>query len=384
MKYAIETCYISTLEWKLDKLNKKARKLGFEECSFTTSNERVIDTVDGVMELVDVELVGNIEDVVLNGWKFAGTLEAFDESNMVKSFSGFSIPSRYTKMVNVCEHCGTKRKRKMTYVVYNADEDKYMAVGKSCLKDFINSESAVAVAQLCESMNSLLRDLDGGCGEWDEEYPKRVRRSEFVNTELVLAFTIAEMRVNGWVSVKSGYELCRTSTKEMVLRRVADQGKFMEYVAKNYAAEQRMQYDVTDADFEKARRIIEWMKGLSGNEYKNNLAIIANYAEVVNLKNVGYVCSAVSAHYNMVEKYRVSEDNNSEYIGTVGKKIEEDVELVDITPIYSDWGTTLLHTFIRDGKDIVKWFCSGKMRMEVGNAYTIKGTVKAHNVYASK
>lgn len=71
---------------------------------------------------------------------------------------------------------------------------------------------------------------------------------------------------------------------------------------------------------------------------------------------------------------------NSQYVGTIGKKIEMNVTVNKIIPIYGSYGQTDLHLMEDENGNAFAWFCSGYGFNE-NETLKIKGTVKDFREY---
>lgn len=71
---------------------------------------------------------------------------------------------------------------------------------------------------------------------------------------------------------------------------------------------------------------------------------------------------------------------NSEYVGTVGTKIELDVEVSSIGGYSSYYGDGHIYTFNNNGNELV-WFTASNPHMDEGKQYHIIATVKKHEEY---
>ena len=141
------------LRGRLVEVNKKAAKLGVPDVTMTVG-ERIVKTV-GVVKEADRALfaidptITQMEAVYFNvtvsgetpkfdGWGFTASLELTDEGSLIRTMPGMECPPEHRERGNVCDHCGTNRRRANTYVVIH-DDGRSMNVGKNCLKDFMGS-----------------------------------------------------------------------------------------------------------------------------------------------------------------------------------------------------------------------------------------------------
>lgn len=102
---------------------------------------------------------------ICNGWQFVATLEHTTEGNIIRGVAGIEVPERFYDCPAVCEHCGTNRARKNTYIIQNTETGEFKQVGRQCLKEYTHGMDAGFVAGCFEAMD-LLKEGDAprpGC-----------------------------------------------------------------------------------------------------------------------------------------------------------------------------------------------------------------------------
>lgn len=77
-------------------------------------------------------------------------------------------------------------------------------------------------------------------------------------------------------------------------------------------------------------------------------------------------------------------NKDSEFIGTVGEKIEVKVKVKKIVNIETCYGMSRLLIFTDDNGNKITSFYSGKKRFEENVIYNISGTVKKHDIYKNE
>jgi len=129
------------LRGRLVEVNKKAAKLGVPNVTMTVGDRIVKKTPThsrGTLEEVFFNVTISGETPKFDGWAFTASLEMTDEGSLIRTMPGMECPPEHRERGNVCDHCGTKRRRANTYVVIH-DDGRSMNVGKNCLKDFMGS-----------------------------------------------------------------------------------------------------------------------------------------------------------------------------------------------------------------------------------------------------
>lgn len=99
-------------------------------------------------------------------------------------------------------------------------------------------------------------------------------------------------------------------------------------------------------------------------------------------ENVDMYCLLPDAKDKIEQATRVVDEEfaTSNYIGTIGGKIEVEVELSSITGYTSKFGDGHMYIFNNNGNKII-WFTSSNPNMDNGSRYTITATVKKHDEY---
>lgn len=204
---------------KLAKLNKRAAKLGVEPVGVKgvrryTETVRVVrterldedeellglasmqDAYDEERERVDFEVFGGA--VKLNGWNFVARIDHLEGGNIMMACEGApEIPVRYRDADCTCDHCGTRRYRRNSYLVVS-DAGEWKQVGRNCLADFLGGRTPDGLAQWMEwtfDLPRLVSDSEEGSSSFVGEVPRSV--------EHVLEVTVAWIRTNGYRSSKA-------------------------------------------------------------------------------------------------------------------------------------------------------------------------------------
>ena len=171
MRYAIAECNIERLEKKLTAIKGKCEKYGIDFHYDKVDEEfRTLKDENGeeyTAKFIIVEAEGK---AIQNGWEFVATLEHHENGNVIKGYGEHEVPERYYNAKPICEHCGSKRNRKDTYIVYNAEKDEFKQVGKSCLKDFTFGLDAEMVTAYISGFEELIKGEAPWGGSNHERY----------------------------------------------------------------------------------------------------------------------------------------------------------------------------------------------------------------------
>jgi hypothetical protein len=145
--FIIPTTNLMMVEDQIEKLNKRAKKLGLDAISLTWE-KAFLDSKDNL--LVPCILNGPTS-ISYDGWEFIATLQHLPTGeNIVRAIiDDANIPAQYRTAGSDCEHCCSKRYRKDTYIVRrsSANPIEYRQVGSSCIKDFLGGKSPDNILQ---------------------------------------------------------------------------------------------------------------------------------------------------------------------------------------------------------------------------------------------
>jgi len=235
--FRIPASNLGFLNQEMTSLNKRAARLGTAPIVVTeleryTKRERVPAWTLGNGEVVDWKTIGRNYAIVgikgetprLNGWQFAATVVHAENGNTIRRMPSFDLEADLTAYrtadASNCDHCGLDRRRTDTFVVFNADEDKTMQVGRQCLKDFLGYNDPMAVARHLERiltfMNKIESEEEGGYGQ---------RGPAMESTEFYLSHVAGTIREYGWVSKANANDYDKIATSVQAFWNIQDYGK---------------------------------------------------------------------------------------------------------------------------------------------------------------
>jgi len=386
---------LSRLRHEIENLNRRARKLGLPKLTITEKSrtqreikrEIAPDTwiATGCYEtLVTIEIEG--ETPKLAGWDFLGTLDHAASDTVVRNVPGSEIPEEYwgEDRVGLCDHCGTKRRRKETFVVRHTDTGETKQVGRQCVADFLGGksvEAAIGVASWVRGIGKVLDDEDldrydyGGC-LW--------REPVLVDAMVALSTSIRVVNEHGFLSRSKASEF-DTTTSDRVQTVIWP--PFFRGMGERDRKELREEIErcrPTDADREKAAAVRDWILGLpvNGSSYINNLQVVLK-REMVQPKEIGLLASAVPFYYREIENPKWAPKEKapaSEYVGTLKERMEMELKCIGIGSFEGYYGETIVYRF-RAGNNKVTWFSSCESDIEIGGVYRVKATVNKHEEY---
>lgn len=373
--YHVPLANLSRLEEKLVKLNKRASKLGVRPLFYDASKHYTVTRkVKGVDKVEDVvHFVLESRTVKTGDWTFVATLEhAGEAGNIIRSVPGApELPTVYRDSPStVCDHCKAKRHRKATYVLTDG-AGLWIQVGSTCIGDFLgrDGDNAARRAEWLADVSVAISDEEdwGGGSRGEFRYESRV----------FLAFTARDIRDNGWLS--------RSAVRGSSTWATADNATEL-YRDWDSRSKEHMVPDPTDAELAEADEALAWAREISpdtDSDYLHNLRVVTSTA-TVNFRGLGLLASALPTYRREMERELKRREfakraADSEFLGTVGKRLTFRGKVVMVKEFGGDYGTSFLTKLMVDGKDTVTWFSSREMYR--GETYDVTATVKEHRTY---
>lgn len=384
---------IPIIREKLEKINRKAAKLGIEAPSFriveSYKDTRTNHFGDEYQVLLHtIEITGPI--IKVNGWNFVASIEHTNHGNAIKRVPSFEgdIPVHFRSVGTKCDHCESSRIRKDTFLVSDNDGN-FKQVGRNCLADFLGHDPARVMWYL-RLVREAMGFIEECCGNF--RYEHVIDHLTAITAALYFSYT------KGWVSkAKAQMSTTDNSTSSWVwwlFGPPVGNGKLME-------ERRAISSDISDEIKEEAKKVLEWaMEEFVGkdqnsrSDYEQNLAI-ALQKNNVTFKDVGIVSSVVPCYFRYIDrKVKTEEDSKktNEYFGEPGKRFELVLKVTRYSTSEGQYGCTHIYGFEdADGRNFV-WFGSKILRddanhnkrIEVGFSFSSRWTVKKHDEYKGR
>ena len=326
----------------------------------------LIATVDTVLvEVFDLTIDG--DEIRKDGYTVVAKIEHLEGGNVVNGFGADVKPAWRTASCN-CEHCGTLRDRRLTFIVRHEDGSEKQ-VGRSCLKDYCGIDPH-AIGYRNELEEILISD---DIASYDFE---RRPVQEAYSTVEILALAISTIKRQGYV--KSGEP---NSNKGVI-------------------AEACKGYRPTESELDAAKKLAQAIAEIDEDDaFTANLNNVQSLikSEYCKRSHFGYIAYAPVAYEKYLEEMkrraereaaRNAERSASEYVGQVGKRIDLDIaDMKLVTSWETQWGMTWLYKFTDTDGNVLVWFASKPLeRVNENGVYEdvtevshIRATVKEHN-----
>lgn len=340
---------------RAQKIAQRGQKQGLSG-GFKVSIQERVEEIKGVECQYQV-LVIEGEPLKYQGWEFMGVAEFVEEQIILHGFSDANPIQVSDVKKGYCDHCEKVRNRGKVIFVKN-EEGKLSQVGSSCVKDFIGW-TFYASALVTEE--DFAEEFDGWSGGGISA----------INTVGVIAHAIKAVSKVGYVKSSEGI-----STKDLVWGVLKNINQYNEIWAKYEIGE------AGEAEYEKARQLIEWGKNFEGeSSYAQNVRSVCQL-EFQKDSTVGIAVSIVKVEANEREKAVVEKvEFKKEQFAETGAKVEVEVTVAGSNTFETQYGWTTLFTFVNEGGYQFKWFSSSGGNVEIGDKVKIKGTVKGSDEY---
>jgi len=137
-------------------------------------------------------------------------------------------------------------------------------------------------------------------------------------------------------------------------------------------------------------KIMEWAKNYdfigqgednpSMQNLFNNMQVLA-HSSTTNIKNMGYLSALLGTYLRETNKAeRLATSKPSEFVGTIGGKIEFEAKVYRVRTYNSQYGVGYIYALEDATGNKFVWFSSNDVGIEETQTYKFKATVKNHQV----
>lgn len=374
---------------KLAKVNAKAVKLGMD--LITVSFGAVEEVEVGSEAVAAYRGAGNKwfalhvavtvegEAPVIGGHRVLGVVDLRGTKPVVRKSPHASDVdmSRFFTTDCTCDHCGTRRQRNDVIVVENVETGAVMQIGRNCAADFFGTSDASQRLAVSDWVGAY-ESKEFSAGQVESVVP------------LTLLFTYAAtcIRAYGWVSASMAqdrYGLTPTRAHVFGLMFPSVKGPAVETLPEDHEMAaaavvwftEKMLSAPATSDFE--RSVQASVEGAGGELY-------------VRLRNMNYVLWAVNSYqYSLIKAAEISaraaavkeEGAVSEYVGVPAARRHFVGTVVLHLAMPSDFGVKYMVKLLDADGNVLVWFGTNEFaeRVVVGNTYSLKATVKSHDLY---
>jgi len=379
----------------VDKLNKRAAKLGFAPVVLVTSAAREDHYIELVPSpyglhlpsseiprtrwVVDARLEGTAPRI--GGFVFLARLDHQEGGNLVLRAPGVEVDlDGWRETGSRCQHCGLDRRRAATFLLQN-EQGAIIQVGKQCLVDYTGTTDVEAAVGLFKCW----RELVAGCEDEDGEYGFGGGWVNPTTPVEFLAATVSSIRHRGFHKSQNDYNALPTkSHADMILGpcpkrdKDGDTSRIDEWKACQPTAAQR----------EEATAILAWVLASNDSSDFMHNARIACGAHTVVSRTEG-ILAALPVSYDKHlgrERERKERPVAGPHVGTVGERVTLKVRVVYVTGFEGKFASGVFMILVDENNSAIKVKATGHLDT-LSDAYDfkdgewfIRGTVKRHDV----
>jgi hypothetical protein len=363
--FAIPSFRKETVAKRLEKLARKAVKYGNADISYSFGTPYIVevktDQGNRKIEYVPITVEGDAPQI--GGWKLLARVELMEGENLIHGLPGNDIEmSGDFRLHNGhCDHCNSLRVRNDVYVM--SDGEKQIAVGRTCLRDFLGIDDPKSLVQRAQFFEELRNIEEEDFGDFSGE--------GVFSLKDVLENSAASIRKNGYVSKAKQAETGEETTGDVVANSLNG--------FKGYDIE------VNVADMMWATATFDFFSSSEnfGNDYMDNIRVLMKQ-DIVLPKHIALVASSViTAQRELAKKERIENAPKSSFIGEVKERLR-DIELTISKIVYlgsGAFGPSFLHLMEDAGGNVFSWITGNKIEEAEGAKVKLDATVKDHKVY---
>jgi len=331
-------------------LARRAQRLGTGPIAVRATGERR-------GELVRVVLAG--EPPALAGWMLIAAVDhrgPVPRLRFVSASASALDPRRFAEAH--CDHCGLRRRRTATYVLWHAATSRVRQVGSRCLPDLLDGHDP---QRLCRQAQYLLlaeKTLRDAAASSAGTAPTEIALEQFA------AHAAHVLRADGWISLRRARETGRTATADAALLSL-----------------QRDPLAPDAADQALARGALRWARELLAAQprlspFERGAVTVARRHTITTGRDRGLLCA-------LIADYR-SRRARSQHLGELGAWLETVllVERIHSQPSQRH-GTVHRHELLDvDGNRLIWWHTSGPP-LPLEQAIHLRGRVEQHTHFGA-
>lgn len=360
----------------IDNANRRLERQGIEE-RFAYSEEfysHAEEENQGISRSIPMcKFTINAPSISIGGYSFLSTMTRAGSEGFVTRVSPGVELNGWRPDEMVCDHCGTNRRRRKTYLIEDPD-GKRVQVGSTCVEAYLGIKPKGLWALEFDPSNDLEEEKERSYGFNDYEYP----------VDATIALSLAITEEEGFVSKSRAFETGETPTSEIVAEFLIDSPHNKDEEAYRERIYARTNEILENNEVEKVLKMIDGMS--DDSDYAVNLKSVS-HVDNVNSRDVPLLVSSVILKARE-EKFKqpswspgfIAEKG----VRVKGTKLTVVTNKVSTQRDYSGWGTvTKSRIVFRDenNKQAI-WWASKKIDVKEGEKVTLKGgSVKDHKNY---
>lgn len=376
-------------------INEKLKKLcsRFSKFCETVVNINTVPSTSGMI-WYDIEVLTPV--VKFNGYSHVATLRIetikdegkTENVNVIFPSNDFQDEnfSKYFDISFRCDHCHTNRYRTKVHIFRHDQSNEDLMIASSCAKSYFG-ENVFKLLGLYEMLSPSiiegdLEDIFESCGGRG--------RSRF-NTSAYCAYAYGIMKkYNTFISQRKkaelmGYGSFVESTKDKTELIFNDESGFPEDFKRKIREERKECIELAKV-FDIAAVKEYWFKKYE-EDLENNFvrSCFLNLSMIT--PKTGFLIYAVSVYMREVEGCFNSNigSKKSKFVGTIGERMRDMPVTVNFFSFReTEYGLCTTIKFLDTQGNILVWFASGRIDLEMNKLISLTGTVKKHDEYRGK
>lgn len=371
---------LQDLQKKITKLNKIALKLKLPEVQLIFNSDKMVERCENGVKTGAYDKWFNVtirgpQEYRTEGWKFCGIIDHLPHGNVFRMMKGYDLedmPHSYrTGNAFHCDQCGHKRYRKATFVCQDVNNESFIRVGSTCLKDFVGHGDVQKVLNFFSKLKKTFNDKKEWSGSYELQY-------HWLNLNSFLLHCARCIDKEGYINAERAYETRRMTTATHALDNMFGSAENVNLVPHEQTV----------------NRALHWIRNLDVQEdsnYLHNLKTVCS-SEQFEFKHTNIAASLVPA-YNNAHRVKTRIAKRNVHLGQVGMKIGEGlppmrVQCIDIykkkkTGYHGEYILNILK-FIDEWGYELTYFCNGNKAdiFEKDGEYVITSAlINKHSTY---
>jgi len=389
--YKIPAERLGILQDGVEKLNRRAKKLGFAPVVLVASAPRAESYKSMKRGLANQLLTRWVIDVRfegeaprIQGYGFQAALTHTPQGNLVSRAPGVETDlSGWRETGARCQHCGLDRRRAETFLL-QSPEGGIVQIGRQCLVDYIGTTDVTRAVQLWRVWAELVSGITDEDGEYGfgGGWVCPTTPVEF------LAAAVSSVKRRGFVKTQCADQ--QTSTRAHAEWILGPEPKIDsdDYARSLALREEWRLCQPTEAHAQEAQAILDWvLTSNDSSDYMHN-ARVGCGARTMMPRSAGLLASLPSAHDKHLGKIyeRKQRPAAGPHVGVVGERIDATITVKFEMMIAEDPErrfsvSKALIIMVDENNSAFKTFASGELK-RVENlkegTWFMRGTVKSH------
>lgn len=270
-----------------------------------------------------------------------------------------------------CDHCGYSRNRSISWVLKNNNDDNFAEVGSSCLEAFTGYRFGNAFHEGFQEVGKILHSIKQLADEKIDTDPMAFDE----DIRLVLGVAIRHVSDHGFISSSQAKsEMLDASWRNVM-------SDLLKYRRDDLADDEIL---VTEADFLAADDLVDYFSNNLLSDFNRNVAEIT-MKKYASMHDVALLTAAANSYVEKLKRDQAASDvrslvDRSVPVQNVGDRFEFVGRVFSVKEFVGNYGPVSYITLIDANNNLLSWKASGVSKLEEGDAYVLRGTVKQHRL----